>query len=196
MSILQLIKWFCGEFHWIINWTVNSGQSWRLQWWPCNHAERSKSWHSSASPCEALSLCMLCIHVYTVFYVVAGTLWLLWMLRWCLLLWCCWLLCLRCFLILLFFFFLLSSFFLPHLTVLVFLSFCWRWRLVVELVGFAFLVGLCYLAVVIGLLLALVVCCWVVALVDWRSCTVLHLLCFFPQFPGPKCCSNSNLYRI
>jgi hypothetical protein len=46
------------------------------------------------------------------------------------------------------------------------LSFCWRWRLVVELVGFAFLVGLCYLAVVIGLLLALVVCCWVVALVD------------------------------
>jgi hypothetical protein len=29
--------------------------------------------------------------------------------------------------------------------------------------------------------------------------TVLHCLAlalFFPQFPGPKCCSNSNLYRI
>ena len=48
----------------------SSGQSWRLQRWPCNHAERSKSWHSSASPCEALSRWMLLLYIYIYIYIV------------------------------------------------------------------------------------------------------------------------------
>ena len=59
---------------------------------------------------------------------------------------------------LLFFFFLLSPFFFTSSYCSCLSSCCWRWRLVVELVGFAFLivVGLCHLALVISLILTLV----------------------------------------